>query len=328
MSQRSRYLELLILKLGKCGKLFSMSKHIAVLQREVLNVFAGCHLKQFVDGTVGLGGHAAQILQAHPELELLLGVDQDPQARAVATSNLQRFGERVQLVAGNFRDLQALLSAQRIEKVDGILLDIGVSSLQLDEAGRGFSFLRDGPLDMRMNPESVRTAADLVNQESEEELVRILKDYGEVPQAKPISRAIVAARPLQTTMDLVAVVESVVPRRGPTHPATLVFQALRIAVNDELEALRQGIQQAIGALRPGGRLAVISFHSLEDRIVKNLFVEASRKWTPDPHDPYSGRKACEQRLRLLSKTIVTPSVSEMKANPRCRSARLRLAERL
>jgi 16S rRNA (cytosine1402-N4)-methyltransferase len=217
-----------------------------------------------------------------------------------------------------------------VDQVDGVLLDLGVSSHQLDTAGRGFSFMRDGPLDMRMDVTRGVTAAELVNTASEEELETIFRRFGEEPAAGRIARGIGAARsrrPLRTTHDLVAVVERAAPRRGKTHPATRVFQALRIAVNDELDALERGLGVSGKLLRSGGRLAVITFHSLEDRMVKTFFTERSREWLDRPEWP--APRANEARIfRKVTRKAVTPSDLEQRENPRARSAKLRVVERI
>ncbi|RLE39097.1 16S rRNA (cytosine(1402)-N(4))-methyltransferase, partial [Candidatus Acetothermia bacterium] len=247
--------------------------HRPVMRTEAVRFLAPDRGRIYVDGTVGLGGHAAAILAAGPEVRLI-GIDRDPQALRYAAARLAQFGDRVRLVHGNYRDLAEILSNLGIETIDGFLLDLGLSSLQLDAPERGFSFRADGPLDMRMDPTQGRSAADLVNAASVEELARILRDYGEERFAGRIARAIVAARPIETTGALAEVVRRAIPRRFHERridPATRTFQALRIAVNDELRNLQDGLTAGFAALRPGGVIVVISFHSLEDRIVKRFF---------------------------------------------------------
>src|SRR5882762_9764242 len=223
-----------------------------------------------VDATVGLGGHAEALLTRYPSVRLL-GIDRDPQALAASAQRLERFGNRVTLAQGRHETLIDILKKQKIESVSGLLADLGVSSMQLDDAARGFSFRYDAPLDMRMGPDS-RSAAELVNSLDEEELAGILRDYGEEPQARRIARAIVAARPVETTAQLAGVIRSVKKSRPrDIDPATLTFQALRIAANEELVGLDRFIDDAVSVLEPAARIAVISFHSLEDRIVKRAF---------------------------------------------------------
>jgi 16S rRNA (cytosine1402-N4)-methyltransferase len=306
--------------------------HLPVLLQEVLQAFEPCALKTFVDGTVGAGGHATALLERYPTLELLIGIDQDPQARLLAEQRLAPFQGRYKLVAGNFRYIGTHLNQLGIEQVDGILLDLGVSSMQLDQAERGFSFQYDGPLDMRMDPTAPQSAADLVNTLSEAELTQILRDYGDLAQARQLASAIVAGRqqaPLTTTRQLVELLRPVARpiRGGRIHPLTLVFQALRIAVNQELQVLEAALPAAVAALRPGGRLAVITFHSKEDRIVKQWAREAAQDWTADPTNPYSGRQSVEPTVRLITKAVQATK-AEQKHNPRSRSAKLRVVEKL
>ena len=285
--------------------------HIPVLLREVLQVFEGRKLKVFFEGTVGAGGHARAILDRHPEIERYLACDRDPAALALARSRLEPWGKKVEWIRGPFDALSAYLDERGIRSIDGFLIDIGVSSMQFDEGERGFSFRTDAPLDMRMDPSEEKTAEALVNQLPEEELSRIFFEYGEEFRSRAAARAIVHARKkrrIRTTQELVSVLEPVL-RRGKIHPATKIFQALRIAVNDELGQLRRGLDAAIERLLPGGRLAAISFHSLEDRIVKWRFRE-------------------EGRLKVLTKKPIGPSAEEMRENPRSRSAKLRAAEKV
>lgn len=302
--------------------------HIPVLLAETLAALAPMPGGRYVDGTVGLGGHAAAVLEASAPDGTLIGIDADPDARACAAERLSQFGERVQIVAGNARALSAICTAAGWDEVDGVLLDLGVSSLQLGPHGRGFSFQHDAPLDMRMDPTLAVSAATIVNQWDEAEIARVLYEYGEEPRSRRIARAIVAARPLISTQSLASVVARAIGTSGRPHPATRTFQALRIAVNDEYAALRQALAGAVSVLRrPGGRLAVISFHSGEDRIVKDAFRAASAACVCPPRVLIC---ACRQEptLKLLSRRIIAPSAMERERNPRSRSAKLRVAERL
>jgi 16S rRNA (cytosine1402-N4)-methyltransferase len=271
---------------------------------------------RYIDGTVGGGGHAEGILERSEPSGQLLGLDRDPVALPPARQRLARFGARVHLRHGTFAELRAHAASLGWQAVDGILLDLGLSSMQLADPERGFSFRADGPLDMRFDPSQGAPASELVNRLSEMELAELIARHGEDPQARRIARAIVAVRPLTSTTQLAAVVARAVRSRGyRTHPATRTFQALRIAVNDEMAALEQALPQAERLLRPGGRLAVIAFHSLEDRLVKRFFREASR-----------GMDGGAVRLRLITRKPIRPEPEELSRNPRARSARLRVAE--
>ncbi len=288
-----------------------------------------------VDGTVGGGGHAAAILEGTAPDGRLLALDLDPEALAATSERLRRFGDRVVLQHSSFRRLREVLDEQGIETVDAVLLDLGVSSHQLDVASRGFRFAEasaaDTPLDMRMNPTVGTTAAELLRDAHEVELAGWFRDYADLPGARRLARAIVASRqraPLRTASDLLTVIHEARIGRGRRHnPATRVFQALRIAVNDELGALEDGIEAAIDSLRPGGRLVAIAYHSGEDRIVKHLFRDAARGCSCPPRQPVC---TCEGRVRLrvLTRRPVRPEPAEVEGNPRCRSARLRAAERV
>ncbi len=282
---------------------------------------------RLVDATVGLGGHAAALLAAAPGSRLV-GLDHDPEALARAGARLASAGSRVTLRRASYAELRRVLAELGWDGADAILLDLGVSSLQLDDAARGFSFRADGPLDMRMGPGAARAAAEIVNGWAEEDLARILFEYGEERRARAVARAIVRARPLAATRQLAAVVEHVLGRGRPgIHPATRTFQALRIAVNDELNSLDRFLADGFEALRPGGRLAVLAYHSLEDRRVK----EAFRRWAADCLCP-PGIVPCacgwRARVRALTRRPLRPSAAEVAANPRARSARLRVVERL
>ena len=288
-----------------------------------------------VDGTVGGGGHAAAILERTAPDGRLVGLDRDAEALAAAGAHLARFGSRVRLVQASFRDLARVLAELGLSGVDGVLLDLGVSSHQLDSALRGFRFgaaeADATPLDMRMDPSAPVTAAQLLADAGPEQLERWLREYGELPGARRLAHALVAARkraPLRTARDLLAVIDAAHVGRGRRHhPATLVFQALRIATNDEIRALEEGLGAAIAALLPGRRIAVIAYHSLEDRVVKQRFRDEARGCICPPRIPVCvcGRRP---RLRLTTRRALRPGPEELRANPRSRSARLRVAERL
>jgi len=281
-----------------------------------------------MDGTVGAGGHAAGLLEASTPDGLLLGLDRDPQALSIAAQRLSPFGERVTLRQTSFARLAHAAAEAGWETVDGLLLDLGLSSMQLDSAGRGFSFRLDGPLDMRFDPAQALSAADLVNDLPVRDLAEILRRFGEEPRAWQVAQAVVAARPLLSTTQLAEIVAQASGRtRSGIHPATRTFQALRIAVNDELAALHDGLEQALTLLAPGGRLAVISFHSLEDRQVKEFIRRESRDCVCPPEQPLCtcGHHAT---LRMLTRKPLRPDEAEIRRNPRARSARLRVAERL
>lgn len=281
-----------------------------------------------MDGTVGAGGHSWGILQASSPDGQLLGMDVDPQALELAGKKLAEFSGRWHLVQASYVTLRERLEELKWEKVDGVLLDLGLSSIQLDTASRGFSFQVEAPLDMRFDPEGEVSAADLVNQLGEAELADLLYRFGEERRARQVARAIVAARPITTTIQLARVVARTTRggKRG-IHPATRTFQALRIAVNGELEALEQVLPLTPEVLLPGGRLAVISFHSLEDRIVKQFMRSESRNCICPPGQPDC---TCDHRasLRVLTAKPIRPQEEEVENNPRSRSARLRVAERI
>lgn len=282
-----------------------------------------------VDCTVGAGGHAARFLAAEAETRLI-GIDRDPAALELARRRLQRFAGRCELVEGRFDHLRQILGRLGVDKVNGIFADLGVSSMQLDSADRGFSFRRSGPLDMRMGSAGP-TAADLVNELEEEDLYQILREYGEERKARRIARQIAdrrRAKPLETTDDLVEAVEAAVGGRragDKIHPATRTFQALRIAVNQELESLETMLDSCLELLNPEGRLVLISYHSLEDRIVKHKL----RSWAEVEKDQVTGQPLTERRaIEILTRKPVRPTEDEIKANPRSRSARLRAARKL
>ncbi len=295
----------------------SAESHKSVLLAEVLEGLQPEKARFVVDGTVGAGGHAEAMLERMPEGSELLGLDQDPAALKIAEETLKRFGTRVMLLNENYRDLLQILKTHTRRKADAMLLDLGVSSMQFDSAERGFSFQSDAPLDMRMNPASPLTAKMVINQYSEKQLLELLWTYGEERFARRIVRKILEARAIkkiETTKELAGIIASSVPasyRHGRIHPATRTFQALRIVVNDELGALNDFLKIAIETLAPGGRLAVISFHSLEDRLVKNAF-----------------RNFKASKLgQILTKKPIVAGDGEVSLNPRARSAKLRIMER-
>jgi 16S rRNA (cytosine1402-N4)-methyltransferase len=302
--------------------------HQPVLYQEIIHALQPRRGGRYVDGTLGAGGHARGILEASAPDGQLLGLDVDPQALALARKNLAPYEQRIHLAQASYTSLSAQLAQLGWDSVDGIVLDLGVSSMQFDTPERGFSFQHDAPLDMRFGPSATQTAADLVNKFSERELADLLHQYGEERDSRKIARAIVKARPLHTTRELVAVIESVSPRRGNrVHPATRTFQALRIAVNEELASIEAVLPQAVTALGGGGRLAVISFHSLEDRIVKDFFREQGKDLVNPPYERIYEveRKAT---LKEVNRKPITPSEEEIKMNPRARSAKLRIAEKM
>jgi 16S rRNA (cytosine1402-N4)-methyltransferase len=302
--------------------------HVPVLFQEVLD---GLQVKsggRYIDATLGGGGHAAGILSASSPDGILLGLDRDPGAVEVARARLAPYDARVSLVHSSFSRLAEVARAHCFVPVDGVLFDLGLSSLQLADPTRGFAFTKDGPLDMRFDPTSGGpTAAQLVNHLPPEELTALLYRYGEERQAPRIVDAIIAARPLRTTGELVVAIEGAVRGRGRIHPATRTFQALRIAVNEELTTLESVLPQAVDVLAPGGRLVVIGFHSLEDRLVKHFMRRESRDCICPPDFPVC---TCDHRatLRLIGRKPIRPTGDEVARNPRSRSARLRVAERL
>jgi len=301
--------------------------HQPVLYHEIIHALQPVNKGFYVDGTLGAGGHARGILEASAPDGRLLGLDVDPQALALARETLAPYGERARLRQASYDSLSEILKEIHWEEVDGILLDLGISSMQLDTPERGFSFQQDAPLDMRFDPTSPTTAADLVNSLPGDELADLIYRYGEERVSRRIAQAIVKARPLRTTRQLAAVIESVLPRKGRIHPATQTFQALRIAVNQELERVENVLPQTVVALKSGGRLAVISFHSLEDRIVKGYFHSESKDLVNPPYERiYEVEK--KATLKLINRKVIIPGEAEIKANPRARSAKLRIAEKL
>ena len=306
----------------------SGSPHQPVLYQQTLESLQPANSGRYVDGTLGAGGHARGILQASAPEGLLLGLDVDTHAIEIARRNTAEFAERITIRHGSYSNLAQHLEAIGWECIDGILLDLGVSSMQLDNAERGFSFLKEAPLDMRFDENQETNAAGLVNRAGQKELAAILRDYGEEPRANQIADAIVRNRPFESTTELASLVLAVYRgKRGKTHPATRTFQALRLATNSELENLSEGLEQAVAALCSGGRLAVISFHSLEDRIVKQFFQLESRDCICPPEQVICtcGHKAS---VRAITKGAVAPSKEEIAQNSRSRSAKLRVIEKI
>ncbi len=300
--------------------------HIPVLLNAILDSLLPA--ERIIDGTLGAGGHTRALLDAGAGE--ILGLDADPMALEIAQANLAAYGERVHIVHNSYAEMA--VEARRLgwEQVNGILLDLGVSSMQLDRAERGFAFMKDGPLDMRFNPAGGRSpASELVNDWDEADLADLFYNYGEEPNGRRVARAIIANRPYATTRQLAEVIERAMPRRkgDRIHPATRVFQALRIAVNDELGVIERTLPAAIDLLKPGGRMAVISFHSLEDRIVKRAFKLASTDCICPPKTPVC---VCghEASVRMVTHKPLTADEAEIAENPRSRSAKLRVVEKL
>ena len=306
--------------------------HVSVLLEECID---GLNIKPdgiYVDGTLGGAGHSSQIAR-RLTTGMLIGIDRDPVALKAAGERLAPYGDRVKLVHSNFCEIRQVLEDLDIPGVDGILLDLGVSSPQLDDGSRGFSYMADAPLDMRMNNEDPITAADVVNTWSQEELKRILYDYGEERYAPRIAEAICRRRAeklIETTLELVDIIRGAMPAaalREKQHPAKRSFQAIRIAVNDELGSVEKVMRDAVPCLNPGGRLAIITFHSLEDRIVKNGMANAAKGCTCPPSFPVCvcGKKP---KVKLISRKPITSTQEELDRNPRARSAKLRICEKL
>jgi 16S rRNA (cytosine1402-N4)-methyltransferase len=303
--------------------------HIPVLLDEVIQKLKPHPGQRFIDATVGAGGHAQAILQATAPNGQVLALDVDPNALHIARQRLSPYIHRVRLVNANFQEVASVAKSHDFVPVHGILIDLGLSSMQLSTVERGFSLQSEGPLDMRFDPSQPTTAADLINRLPQDDLADLLYRFGEERRSRTIARAIVAARPLQTTRELANVVARAVGgrRKARIHPATRTFQALRIAVNDELRVLSNVLSEAIAILAPGGRLAVISFHSLEDRIVKRFFKRESQDCICPPEQPTC---TCDHKatLRIITRKPITASSQEVSGNPRARSAKLRVAERL
>ena len=306
--------------------------HVPVLLHECLDALAIKPDGIYVDGTLGRAGHSLEIVK-RLTTGRLIGIDRDETAIAAAQERLADYGDRVTLVHSNFDRIGDILADLHIDGADGMLFDLGVSSPQLDDAERGFSYMHDAPLDMRMDRTAYLTAREVVNSWSYEELRRILFEYGEERYAPAIAKRIVQHReqqPIETTLELVDIIKSAMPPqalREKQHPAKRSFQAIRIAVNDELGAVRQGMEAAIDHLNPGGRLVVITFHSLEDRIVKNVFQDAAKGCTCPPSFPVCvcGHKP---KIKILTKKPIIATREEVEENPRSRSAKLRVAERV
>lgn len=302
--------------------------HLSVLYQEIITALRPVHSGRYVDATVGAGGHAWGILDASSPDGELLGLDLDPRALEIASQRLASFSDRVHLVHSSYTSLSTELLALGWDFVDGIVIDLGVSSMQIDTPERGFSFLKEGPLDMRFDPSQSVSADTIVNQFSETDIADILWKYGEERSSRRIARAIVQARPLHTTLELANVIARATGKSSSRiHPATRSFQALRIAVNQELHALEEFLPQAIAALRPQGRLAVISFHSLEDRIVKHTFKRESQDCICPPEQPVCtcGHLAS---VKEINRHPIEAGEDEIQSNPRARSARLRIVEKL
>ena len=308
-------------------------EHIPVLLNETLEYLDPKPGGVYIDGTLGGAGHSSEIVKRIVPGGVLIGIDQDSNAIDAAKRRLEAYKDNVVIVRDNFRNIKTIALQKGFKEVDGILLDIGVSSHQLDEKERGFSYMHDGPLDMRMDTESSLDASDIVNNSSEQELIRILRDYGEEKLAVRIAKFITEERKnsrIDTTFKLADIIQRAIPaaaRRDGGHPAKRTFQALRIAVNDELQVLEEAVTNAAGLLKPGGRLVVITFHSLEDRIVKKIFNNMEKPCTCPPQLPVC---ACgkEPLLRVITKKPVTAGAEELKVNTRSKSAKLRAAERV
>jgi 16S rRNA (cytosine1402-N4)-methyltransferase len=303
------------------------SFHLPVLLQQTISLLRPSLGKLFLDGTVGGGGHALALVEAGASV---IGCDQDPEAVTEAARRLKSFPDRVRLLEANFAEIIDKLADLNVSGFDGILLDLGVSSHQLHTPSRGFSFLGDGPLDMRMGPHVQRTAADILNEASQEELAKIFIQFGEESAGRRLASRIAKTRvqtPFRRTLDLVKVIESVVPKRGPRHPATKAFQALRIAVNSELDNLELGLRRLSAYVKKGGRMAVITFHSLEDRIVKHYFREVSQAWIDRP-EWSAPRRNPAHAFRLVTARPIEPGEEELERNSRARSAKLRVIERI
>jgi 16S rRNA (cytosine1402-N4)-methyltransferase len=303
-------------------------QHVPVLRERVVEMLAQGPAEIVVDATVGLGGHSEAILEALPDVQVV-GLDVDTQALDLAAARLKRFGNRVRLVRGSYAKVDACLQELGMRRVSGVLLDLGVSSLQIDAPERGFSYLRDGPLDMRMDPTAPRTAADLINTSSEHELTRVFQDYGEERWARRIARAIARRRDsgaLTTTSELADVIRQTISGRKPVSTLARVFQSVRMWVNGEMENLREGLGRSLGVLAPGSILVVLSYHSLEDRMVKQFFRRQVQGCVCPPDLP---KCACGfvARFQMLTRGAVRATEAERESNVRARGARLRAVQR-
>lgn len=305
--------------------------HVSVLLKECIT---GLNIRPdgtYVDGTLGGGGHSFHILQRLEEGRLI-GIDQDTDALNAATNRLKIYGDKFIPVHSNFSELKNVLAELEIKKIDGLLLDLGVSSFQLDEAERGFSYMNDGKLDMRMNQSDAFTAYEVVNQYSERKLTEIISEYGEENWANRIAKFIVESRsvkPIETTFELVEIIKNAIPaaaRKDGPHPAKRTFQAIRIEVNNELRIIEQTIEDAVKVMNKGGRIAIITFHSLEDRIVKNAYKKLAQGCTCPPEFPVC---VCggKPKVKIITRKPILPSDDEVEGNPRARSAKLRVAEK-
>lgn len=305
--------------------------HVSILLKECMD---GLDIKPngiYVDGTLGGGGHTFKLIQFISEGKVI-GIDQDQDALEAATKRLAIFGEKFIPVHNNYSNLLEVLETLEIKKIDGFLLDLGVSSYQLDEAERGFSYMNDGQLDMRMNQEDAFSAYDVVNTYSEDELTQIIREYGEENWANRIAKFIVEARsekPLESTFELVEIIKNAIPasaRKDGPHPAKRTFQAIRIEVNNELKIIEKAIEDAVSVMNKGGRVAIITFHSLEDRIVKNTFKKLAQGCVCPPEFPVC---ICNNKpkVKIISRKPILPSEREITENPRARSAKLRIAEK-
>jgi 16S rRNA (cytosine1402-N4)-methyltransferase len=315
------------LQIEEAQEMEDFTYHRPVLVSESVELLAPRAGSLVVDGTCGGGGHTAEILRAGADV---VALDQDPDAIEFAKEKLSEYGGRVTLCQANFREAGKVLDELGVVGIGGALLDLGVSSRQLENAIRGFSVMRQGPLDMRMDPRRELTAATVVNSYSEEDLIRIFRELGEEPAARRIASQLVKLRkvtPFEDTMQLAKAIEKIVWRHGRRHPATQVFQALRMEVNDELNALDEGLRALTQRLESGARFAVITFHSLEDRIVKNFFRDRSREWLDRPEWP-EPRRNPDFVFRLITDKPVEPGENEQRSNPRSRSAKLRVAEKI
>ncbi len=299
--------------------------HLPVMPDEIVEMMDAGPGKFIIDGTLGGGGHSELLLKQGADV---LGVDRDPEALAHATQRLFSFGNRFSTFHANFSEIPQYEKIIAGQLADGLLLDLGVSSRQLDAAERGFSFMREGPLDMRMGPNATMTAAEWVNQTPESEMARVFYSFGEEPRSRRIAAAIVEQRskkPFETTLELASCIEQAVGRNSKIHPATRTFQAIRMAINEELESLASILESASSVLKPGGRLLIITFHSLEDRMVKRFLRHHSQPYIDDPTWP-APRPNPDYQYRLITKKAVAPTQAEISSNPRARSAKLRVAQ--